>query len=99
MLCDAYFMDPGETPWWGGQIDNTVSSPQPEPPVGVVGQLPGLLQKWLCSADKGVALQNPGHLSVKFQVHIHKPLYVPAFASGVLHHIVSVMQKAGPATQ
>ena len=80
-------------------MGNTVSSPQPEPPVGVVGQRPGLLQKWLCSAEKGVALQNPGHLSVECQVHIHKLLYVLAFASGVLPHIASVMQKAGPASQ
>lgn len=37
----------------------------PEPPVGAVEQQAELLQKWLCSAHEGVALQNPGHLSVE----------------------------------
>lgn len=62
----------------------TLSSLPPEPPVGAVGQLPGLLQNLLCSAHKGVALQNPGRVPVDLQVHIHKPLYALAFASASL---------------
>lgn len=56
-------------------------------------------QQGCARAHKGAASQNPGHLPVEFQVPIHKPLYVPAFASASLASHCFVRQRTGPASQ
>lgn len=73
----------------------TLSLPPSQPPV-VVGQLPGLLRKALCSACKGIALESHSHRSVDFQVHICKPPYLHVFAmAGLALHCFSHDESRG----